>query len=95
MAYGLWREVHGLSHVAVYDDTAYRLYNTCTTRGLWHSALMQSPYHQSLTVVPKLTWLFAAATDAFDLSDRSADPPSPPSKTARMFWVLGACHNVD
>jgi hypothetical protein len=49
----------------------------------------------SLTVVLKLTLLFAAATDAFDLSDRSADPPSPPSKTARMFWVLGACHNVD
>lgn len=49
----------------------------------------------SLTVVPKLTLLFAAATDTFDLSDRSGDPPSPPSKTARMFWVMGACHNGD
>ena len=38
----------------------------------------------SLTVVPKLTLLLAAATDDFDLSDRSGDKTSPPSKTAQV-----------
>ena len=60
-AHGLWPVAYRYVRMTIWpitcDNTygpwvqAHCLYNTCATHGLWHLACMQSPYHQSLSLL--------------------------------------------